>query len=133
MEAKVFEILRSAAKCDQSKLSKTATFEQLGFDSLDSVELVVAMEENMGLDIPNEEAEKISTVEGAINTFYRHLNEKANKTEPKWYTLPINISYFIVLPIMHTIPSIRIILIKHVYLSTRSLSDSTLHMSGSAE
>lgn len=83
MEAKVFEILRSAAKCDQSKLSKSATFEQLGFDSLDSVELVVAMEENMGLDIPNEEAEKISTVEGAINTFYRHLNEKANKTEPK--------------------------------------------------
>lgn len=50
----MFEILRSAAKCDQSKLAKTATFEQLGFDSLDSVELVVAMEENMGIDIPNE-------------------------------------------------------------------------------
>lgn len=81
VEGKVFEILRSAAKCDQSKLSKTATFEQLGFDSLDSVELVVAMEENFGLDIPNEEAEKISTVQAAINTFYRHLNEKANKIE----------------------------------------------------
>lgn len=54
VEGKVFEILRSAAKCDQSKLSKSATFEQLGFDSLDSVELVVAMEENFGLDIPNE-------------------------------------------------------------------------------
>jgi len=44
VEGKVFEILRSAAKCDQSKLNKNATFEQLGFDSLDSVELVVAME-----------------------------------------------------------------------------------------
>lgn len=54
VQAKVFEILRSAAKCDQTKLSKSASFEQLGFDSLDSVELVVAMEENMGLDIPNE-------------------------------------------------------------------------------
>ena len=56
VEAKVFEILKSAAKCDQSKLNRAATFEQLGFDSLDSVELVVAMEENLGLDIPNEEA-----------------------------------------------------------------------------
>lgn len=81
VEGKVFEILRSAAKCDQSKLNKTATFEQLGFDSLDSVELVVAMEENFGVDIPNEEAEKISTVESAINTFYRHLNEKASKID----------------------------------------------------
>lgn len=87
VEGKVFEILRSAAKCDQSKLSKTATFEQLGFDSLDSVELVVAMEENFGLDIPNEEAEKISTVQAAINTFYRHLNEKANKIEEQWLNL----------------------------------------------
>jgi acyl carrier protein len=37
------------------------------------------MEENMGIDIPNEEAEKIATVEAAINTFYRHLSEKADK------------------------------------------------------
>ena len=44
VEAKVMEILRSAAKCDQKKLARNATFEQLGFDSLDSVELVVAME-----------------------------------------------------------------------------------------
>jgi acyl carrier protein len=39
------------------------------------------MEENMGVDIPNEEAEKIGTVEAAINTFYRHLNEKADKAK----------------------------------------------------
>ena len=56
VESKIFEILKSASKCDHSKLSRQATFEQLGFDSLDSVELVVAMEENLGLDIPNEEA-----------------------------------------------------------------------------
>jgi acyl carrier protein len=49
-------VLRCAAKCNQSKLSKTATFEQLGFDSLDVVEIIVAMEENIGVDIPNEEA-----------------------------------------------------------------------------
>ena len=44
VEAKVYQVLKSAAKCDQSKLSRSATFEELGFDSLDSVELVVAME-----------------------------------------------------------------------------------------
>ena len=80
VEAKVFQVLKSAAKCDQSKLARSATFEELGFDSLDSVELVVAMEEYFGFDIPNEEAEKIATVEAAVNTFYRHMNAKiANK------------------------------------------------------
>lgn len=87
VEGKVFQVLKSAAKCNRAKLTKAATFEELGFDSLDSVELVVAMEEYFGFDIPNEEAEKISTVEAAINTFYRHLNAKiANKmveNEPK--------------------------------------------------
>jgi hypothetical protein len=43
-EAKVFQVLKSAAKCNQAKLSRNASFEELGFDSLDSVELVVAME-----------------------------------------------------------------------------------------
>ena len=47
---------------------------------MDSVELVVAMEEYFGFDIPNEEAEKIQTVEAAINTFFRNLNSQvANK------------------------------------------------------
>ena len=40
----MFQVLKSAAKCNQAKLTKSATFEELGFDSLDSVELVVAME-----------------------------------------------------------------------------------------
>ena len=43
VEGKVFQVLKSAAKCNQAKLNKSATFEELGFDSLDSVELVVAM------------------------------------------------------------------------------------------
>lgn len=54
VEAKVYQVLKSAAKCNQAKLNKSATFEELGFDSLDSVELVVAMEEYFGFDIPNE-------------------------------------------------------------------------------
>ena len=78
-EATVFQVLKSAAKCDQTKLSKTASFKELGFDSLDQVELIVAMEENFGVNISNEEAEKISVVSDAILTFYRHWAERISK------------------------------------------------------
>lgn len=37
VEAKVFQVLKTAAKCNTAKLSRAATFEELGFDSLDSV------------------------------------------------------------------------------------------------
>jgi acyl carrier protein len=53
VEGKVFEVLKSGAKLKQDKLSRTATFEELGFDSLDGVELVLAMEEHFGFDISN--------------------------------------------------------------------------------
>lgn len=53
VEGKIFEVIKSAAKCDHSKLARTATFEELGFDSLDGVELVLAMEEHFGFDISN--------------------------------------------------------------------------------
>jgi len=42
----------------------------LGFDSLDEVELVVAMEEYFGLEISNSDAEKIHSVVDAIQVFY---------------------------------------------------------------
>ena len=80
VEAKVFHVLKSAAKCKVDKLTRTATFEDLGFDSLDAVELVVAMEEHFGVDINNEEAEKIQTVNDAIAIFNKYLTEKINKT-----------------------------------------------------
>ena len=76
VEGKVFEILKSAAKCDHSKLSRTATFEELGFDSLDGVELVLAMEEHFGFDISNEDAEKITAVMDAIQIFHSYVKQR---------------------------------------------------------
>ncbi len=70
VEGKIFEVLKSAAKCDHSKLSRTATFEELGFDSLDGVELVLAMEEHFGFDLTNQDAEKITSVMDAIQIFH---------------------------------------------------------------
>jgi acyl carrier protein len=48
-------------------VSKAKFIEDLGADSLDIVELVMAMEESFSVDIPDEEAESIRTVEDAVN------------------------------------------------------------------
>lgn len=81
VEIKVFEVLKSAAKCKTDKLTRTASFEELGFDSLDSVEMVVALEENFGVDLEESEAEKLSNVNDAIQLFYKHkLEQKNNAT-----------------------------------------------------
>ena len=76
VEGKVFEVLKSAAKCQHEKLSRTASFEDLGFDSLDGVELVLAMEEHFGFDITNNEAEKITSVMDAIQIFHSNVQQR---------------------------------------------------------
>ena len=73
VEGKVFEVLKSAAKCQHDKLARTASFEELGFDSLDGVELVLAMEEHFGFDVTNNEAEKITSVMDAIQIFHANV------------------------------------------------------------
>ena len=80
VEGKVFEVLKTAAKCKHEKLSRTASFEELGFDSLDGVELVLAMEEYFGFDISNNEAEKITSVMDAIQIFHGHVVKRQSLT-----------------------------------------------------
>jgi acyl carrier protein len=61
---------------EESKVVEDAGFiEHLGADSLDTVELVMAFEEEFGIEIPDEAAEKILTVGDAI----RHIEEEAKK------------------------------------------------------
>lgn len=53
---------------DQSEVSETTSFvDDLGADSLDTVELVMALEEEFGTEIPDEDAEKITTVLQAVD------------------------------------------------------------------
>ena len=53
---------------DEGTVTDNASFiDDLGADSLDTVELVMALEDEFGLDIPDEEAEKIKTVQDAID------------------------------------------------------------------
>ena len=66
--AQVKEIVAEQLSVEAEKVVPEASFiNDLGADSLDTVELVMAFEEKFGLEIPDEDAEKISTVQDAIN------------------------------------------------------------------
>ena len=58
---------------EESKVTEKASFvDDLGADSLDTVELVMAFEEEFGCEIPDDAAEKIATVEDAITYIQTH-------------------------------------------------------------
>ncbi|PCH33776.1 acyl carrier protein [Wolfiporia cocos MD-104 SS10] len=65
--ARVLDVLKGFEKVDPSKLTETSRFsEDLGLDSLDAVEVVMAVEEEFAIEIPDEEADEIKTVQQAI-------------------------------------------------------------------
>ncbi len=67
IEAKVKEIIVEQLGVDAEEVTVAASFvEDLGADSLDTVELVMALEEEFDIEIPDEEAEKIATVQAAV-------------------------------------------------------------------
>ena len=58
---------------DESKVTESASFiDDLGADSLDTVELVMAFEEEFGMEIPDEDAEQLQTVGDAIKYIEKH-------------------------------------------------------------
>jgi acyl carrier protein len=73
LEEKVKDIIVEELGVERDKLKPEASFmEDLGADSLDTVELVMAFEKEFDIDIPDEEAEKLRTVGDAL----RYLHEK---------------------------------------------------------
>lgn len=76
LEQKVKEIIVDQLGVDEKEVTENAHFiEDLGADSLDTVELVMAFEEEFSIEIPDEDAEKITTVGTAIN----YLKEKVGE------------------------------------------------------
>jgi len=73
LEEKVKKIIVDQLGVDAAEVTPEASFiEDLGADSLDTVELVMALEEEFGIEIPDEEAEKIVTVKDAIGYIKAH-------------------------------------------------------------
>lgn len=70
---KVKSIIVENLGVDEDEVTPDASFqEDLGADSLDVVELVMALEEQFGVEIPDEDAEKITTVQHAIDYAVNH-------------------------------------------------------------
>ncbi len=74
IEAKVKEIIVQQLGVDEAKVKLDASFvDDLGADSLDTVELVMAFEEEFNVEIPDEAAEKIATVRDAVEHLKQHV------------------------------------------------------------
>jgi acyl carrier protein len=77
-EERVKQIIVEQLGVDEGEVTPNASFvDDLGADSLDTVELVMAFEEAFDIEIPDEDAEKIRTVQDAISYIEQHA--KASK------------------------------------------------------
>ena len=75
VEEKVREIIVDQLGVDEKQVTASAILiDDLGADSLDTVELVMALEEEFDVEIPDEEAEKISKVQDAIDYINNNTN-----------------------------------------------------------
>jgi acyl carrier protein len=78
VDEKVKEIIAEQLGVKKEEIKPESSFiDDLGADSLDTVEVVMALEEEFGIEIPDEEAEKITTVGEAI----KYIDAKAKKKE----------------------------------------------------
>lgn len=76
VQEKITEIIVEQLGVKSDEVTPEASFvDDLGADSLDTVELVMALEEEFGIEIPDEDAEKIQTVGDAI----KYIEEKATQ------------------------------------------------------
>jgi len=76
IQKKVFKLVSEHLAVDEAKITAEAKFgEDLGADSLDTVELVMVLEDEFDCEIPDEDAEKITTVGDAISYIEKKQSE----------------------------------------------------------
>ncbi|KAG2696890.1 hypothetical protein I3760_07G081300 [Carya illinoinensis] len=74
---RVISIVKNFQKVDPSKVTPNANFQSdLGLDSLDTVEIVMALEEEFGFEIPDNEADKINSINLAVDFIASHPQAK---------------------------------------------------------
>src|SRR3974390_1493699 len=83
VDEKVKQIIVEQLGVDEGEVTQNASFvDDLGADSLDTVELVMAFEEAFEIEIPDEDAEKIRTVQDAFSYIEQHAKAKKESAPP---------------------------------------------------
>lgn len=78
IEEKIIQIVGEQLSVDKNEIARETSFvNDLNADSLDTVELVMELEDEFDLTIPDEEAEKLKTVGEAIEYIQKHLGDKS--------------------------------------------------------
>ena len=78
VEERVKKIIVEQLGVKEDEVKNNASFvDDLGADSLDTVELVMALEEEFGVEIQDDEAEKIATVQQAVDYINEHMKDAA--------------------------------------------------------
>ncbi|KDN44390.1 DUF1613-domain-containing protein [Tilletiaria anomala UBC 951] len=93
IQSRIVEVLKSFEKVDPAKVTATSSFtNDLGLDSLDAVEVVMAIEEEFSIEIPDEEADNIATVQQAIDYIAKSPEAEDMVVRPKCHVrfLPRN-------------------------------------------
>ena len=67
MYEKILEIVAEHLDVTVDEINRDSKFEDLGIDSLDAVEIIMGIEDEFGIEIPDEEAEKFQTVSDLVN------------------------------------------------------------------
>jgi acyl carrier protein len=76
IEQRVKRIIAEQLEVDEHEITNNASFvDDLKADSLDTVELVMALEEEFNAEIPDEDAEKITTVQNAVDFITAHMDK----------------------------------------------------------
>lgn len=76
VEERVKKIIMEQLGVKEDEVTSAASFvDDLGADSLDTVELVMALEEEFGVEIQDDEAEKITTVQQAVDYIQNHMQD----------------------------------------------------------
>ena len=76
-KTRITKIIKEQLGVEESEVKLEARFvDDLGEDSLDTVEILMAIEEEFGIEIPDEDAENAKTVEDVISYINKHLKKK---------------------------------------------------------
>lgn len=82
IEKRLKKIVSEELGVEESKITEDSKFiDDLGADSLDTVELVMRLEDEFNCDIPDEEAEKITSIGDALRYIESHPKASENKSE----------------------------------------------------